>query len=195
MMTMVLATRKRKQVQKKQSDDVAKDLISMVVAQVRKGSPKTKKKPTVSKQATITGDVSSDAAKPDGLMVPDSVADVTEQLRKFENMVIIQRLDTLIDMQKMQWEVLNRMASVIETLSVVGGDTDNVDDDSTATTSELDELIRQTEEQAELDASFPGNGSDDKKEDADGTPFVDKRRYEQAERFARKLTRVRNDVN
>lgn len=191
---MVLATRRRKQVQKKQSDDVAKDLISMVVAQVRKGSPKTKKKPTVSKQATITGDVSSDTAKPDGLVVPDSVADVTEQLRKFENMVIIQRLDTLIDMQKMQWEVLNRMASVIETMSVVGGETDIIDDDSSATTSELDELLRRTEEQAELDASSSGDG-DDKKEDADGTPFVDKRRYEQAERFARKLTRVRNDVN
>jgi hypothetical protein len=193
MMTMALATKRRKQVQKKQSDDVAKDLISMVVAQVRKGSPKTKKKPTVAKQALATSDVSSDVAKPDELVIPESVADVTEQLRKFENMVIIQRLDTLIDMQKMQWEVLNRMASVIETMSVVGGDTDTIGEESSSTTNELDELIRQTEEQDELAASSPGD--DGVKEDADGTPFVDKRRYEQAERFARKLGRVRNDVN
>lgn len=174
----------------KRSDDVAKDLISMVVAHVRKGSPKTKKLPSTTKKPTAKNTAE---VKENLISVPETGNDVAEQLRKFENMVIIQRLDTLIDMQKMQWEILNRLANVVETISVVNSDSASGIENSSAL-EELDQLIRGTkvEEKQSQDTDEKIEAS---KEDEDGTPFPDKERYEDAELFARKLSRVRNDVN
>jgi len=151
---------------------VAKELVSLVVAQVRKGRTRTR-------ALTIKKKLEKEL-----LAVPATAAEVTEQLRQFENMVIIQRLDTLIDMQKIQWEILNKLAGLIETMRVVGSDppaTEDDDDDEytdPASTATIDELIQAHEEATRTSADS-----------------VADQQYEKAEEFGRFVSKVKNDVN
>lgn len=160
---------------------VAKDLISMVVAQVRKGAPKTKKINKAKKKTEI---------KPVELVdVVDGAAEVTEQLRKFENMLVIQRLDSLLDMQKMQWARMDRIVGLLETLTMLTADhpqQDSVenDDDLVSTTAALDELIDANKNST--------NPSETAKEEL---AAKDVETYENAESYAHKICKVRNDIN
>lgn len=156
--------------------DTAKELISLVVAQVRKGAPKTRK---IGRRKQPQSDLAKEPVPP----VLADPAEVTEQLRKFENMIMIQRLDTLIDMQKMQWEILARISAAIEAMGcgLVGdsghGQIDYQEQDHE--TADDDESERTEELGGKLSAK-------DRKDIED---------YDRAEAMAHRISRVKNEIN
>lgn len=163
---------KRKMSNNDAGANAAKELISMVIADVRKGSPRTG---TINSRNSQNKKRAS-ANLPNASIVIPTPEEATEQLRKFENMIIIQRLDSLLDMQKMQWEKLDRISGLLESLNLVVSDQQSMDDEpqsSTASLEEFEEMI--------------------KAQETAKTPVDDT--YEQAERRARKIAKVKNDIN
>jgi len=160
----------------------------MVVAQVRKGAPKTKKINKSKKKV-----VSEAIVEPVSLVNVLDGAEVTEQLRKFENMLLIQRLDSLLDMQKMQWTALDRITGLLETLNMLAGEqpqhdqleSDYDDQAMPNVTEALEELIGAKREEL-------SPGEDAAKEE---NAAKDAKMYDGAEQYARKVSKVRNDIN
>ncbi len=163
----------------KKNEEVAKSLVSLVVAQMRKGAPRTGN--VRSKSRNIENSRRQNLDKKTPNFEAPSNEEVSEQLRKFENMVIIQRLDKLVDMQRMQWEILNRLTTLLETMTTVVADSHepaDVGEDEYSSTGALDELISAQE-----------------LADASNVDTPEEQDYERAELFARKLGKVKNEVN
>jgi hypothetical protein len=167
----------------KKNEEVAKSLVSLVVAQMRKGAPRTGNVRLKTKNTDVSKRHSNKTTTDEklDLMKAPSNEEVSEQLRKFENMVIIQRLDKLVDMQRMQWEILNRLTVLLETMTTVVADSHepaDVGEGEYSSTDALEEMISAQE-----------------LADATNVDTPEEQEYEKAELFARKLGKVKNEVN
>lgn len=173
----------------KKNEDVARDLVSFVVAHVRKGLPRTNGIPRPSRNHSgkklgkrLVDEVP--VSDNSNYQTPPSPEEITEQLRKFENMMIIQRLDKLVDMQRMQWEILNRLTSLLETMTATFPVQDELSglESTSSSTEELEELIKAQESNHQTKTKSVSSTEAELQ-------------YEQAETYARRLSKIKNEVN